>query len=129
MTFRFEVEKFLICSISALDACRWAFRELRDIAEMKFRFAEEEDACEYVTRVAGEAHQYAPAHVLKARVRSPLCSGITCCREAAPVHACTRALKCGTVTAIVDDYIIAHDTRDGHAKEIWCSLMRVCSSV
>jgi secreted Zn-dependent insulinase-like peptidase len=50
--------------------CRWAFRELRDIAEMKFRFAEEEDACEYVTRVAGEAHQYAPAHVLKVRVPS-----------------------------------------------------------
>lgn len=34
---------------------------------MKFRFAEEEDACEYVTRVAGEAHQYAPAHVLKVK--------------------------------------------------------------
>lgn len=32
---------------------------------MKFRFAEEEDACEYVTRVVGEMHQYAPPHILK----------------------------------------------------------------
>ncbi len=45
---------------------------MRDIAEMKFRFAEEEDACEYVTRLAGELHQYAPAHVLKACCLSKL---------------------------------------------------------
>ena len=32
---------------------------------MKFRFAEEEDACEYVTRLAGELHLYPPAHALK----------------------------------------------------------------
>ena len=34
--------------------CRWAFEELATIAEMKFRFAEEEDACEYVTRLAAD---------------------------------------------------------------------------
>ena len=34
--------------------CRWAFDELAKIAEMKFRFAEEEDACEYVTRLAAD---------------------------------------------------------------------------
>lgn len=46
---------------------RWVFNELRDIAEMKFRFAEEEDACEYVTRLAAEMHQFPPAHCLKVR--------------------------------------------------------------
>ena len=35
---------------------------------MKFRFAEEEDACEYVTRLAAELHLYAPAHALKVRL-------------------------------------------------------------
>eukprot|EP00208_Stichococcus_sp_RCC1054_P001535 CAMPEP_0206142388 /NCGR_PEP_ID=MMETSP1473-20131121/16665_1 /ASSEMBLY_ACC=CAM_ASM_001109 /TAXON_ID=1461547 /ORGANISM="Stichococcus sp, Strain RCC1054" /LENGTH=1083 /DNA_ID=CAMNT_0053537371 /DNA_START=256 /DNA_END=3510 /DNA_ORIENTATION=+ len=43
----------------------WVFKELRDIAEVKFRFAEEEDACEYVTRLAAELHMFAPAHALK----------------------------------------------------------------
>lgn len=50
------------------DVCRWVFKELRDIAEVKFRFAEEEDACEYVTRLAAELHMFAPAHALKVGV-------------------------------------------------------------
>ena len=32
---------------------------------MKFRFAEEEDACEYVTHLAADMRLYRPAHVLK----------------------------------------------------------------
>lgn len=44
---------------------RWAFDELRSIAEMKFRFAEEEDACEYVTHLAADMRLYRPPHVLK----------------------------------------------------------------
>ena len=32
---------------------------------MKFRFAEEEDACEYVTHLAADMPLYEPAHVLK----------------------------------------------------------------
>lgn len=56
---------------SSIFSDRWAFRELRDIAEMKFRFAEEEDACEYVTRLASELHLFAPAHVLKVCVHCP----------------------------------------------------------
>ena len=35
---------------------------------MKFRFAEEEDACEYVTHLSADLRLYRPAHVLKARL-------------------------------------------------------------
>lgn len=54
-----------------LGMVRWVFTELRDIAEMKFRFAEEEDACEYVTRLAAEMHQFPPAHCLKVHITVP----------------------------------------------------------
>ncbi len=47
------------------------FQELRETAEVKFRFAEEEDACEYVTRLAAELHLFAPAHALKVVTPSP----------------------------------------------------------
>jgi hypothetical protein len=49
--------------------CRWAFEEIRSIAEMKFRFSEEEDACEYVTRLAADMQIFDPAHVLKVGMR------------------------------------------------------------
>ena len=49
------------------------FQELRAIAEMKFRFAEEEDACEYVTRLASEIHLYPPAHALKVTTNLQSC--------------------------------------------------------
>ncbi len=43
---------------------RWVFDELAAIADLKFRFAEEEDACEYVSRLAADMPHYAPEHVL-----------------------------------------------------------------
>ena len=43
---------------------KWVFDELADIAQMRFRFAEEEDACEYTLRLAADAPYYAPQHLL-----------------------------------------------------------------
>ena len=43
---------------------RWVFDELAAIADLRFRFAEEEDACEYVSRLAADMPHYAPEHVL-----------------------------------------------------------------
>lgn len=43
---------------------KWVFDELADIAQMRFRFAEEEDACEYALRLAADAPYYAPQHLL-----------------------------------------------------------------
>lgn len=65
LQYRMATFTSTIIIVSSIFSNRWAFRELRDIAEMKFRFAEEEDACEYVTRLASELHLFAPAHVLK----------------------------------------------------------------
>ncbi len=43
---------------------QWIFDELAAIANLKFRFAEEEDACEYVARIAADMPHYAPEHAL-----------------------------------------------------------------
>ncbi|KAK9915769.1 hypothetical protein WJX75_003936 [Coccomyxa subellipsoidea] len=43
---------------------RWVFDELAAISNLKFRFAEEEDACEYVSRLAADMPHYAPEHAL-----------------------------------------------------------------
>ena len=43
---------------------KWVFDELADIAQMRFKFAEEEDACEYALRLAADAPYYAPEHLL-----------------------------------------------------------------
>ena len=43
---------------------KWVFDELANIAQMRFRFAEEEDACEYALRLAADAPYYAPEHLL-----------------------------------------------------------------
>ncbi|KAK9820983.1 hypothetical protein WJX81_000873 [Elliptochloris bilobata] len=43
---------------------RWAYDEMAAIAAMKFRFAEEEDACDYVARLAADMPHYAPEHAL-----------------------------------------------------------------
>jgi nardilysin len=42
----------------------WIFAELAAIKNMEFRFAEEEDASEYVTRLAAAAERYAPEHAV-----------------------------------------------------------------
>ena len=43
---------------------QWVFDELANIAQMRFKFAEEEDACEYALRLAADAPYYAPEHLL-----------------------------------------------------------------
>ena len=43
---------------------RWVFDELAAIAALKFQWAEEEDACELVARLASDMPLYAPAHAL-----------------------------------------------------------------
>ena len=43
---------------------KWVFDELANIAQMRFKFAEEEDACEYALRLAADAPYYAPEHLL-----------------------------------------------------------------
>ena len=43
---------------------RWAWDEMATIANMKFTFQEEEDACEFASRVAGDMHIYASEHPL-----------------------------------------------------------------
>jgi nardilysin len=40
--------------------------EIASIAAMKFRFAEEEDSCDLVTRLASSMGWIAPQHLLKA---------------------------------------------------------------
>jgi nardilysin len=43
---------------------RWVFEELGAIARLKFQWAEEEEACELVSRLACDMPLYAPAHAL-----------------------------------------------------------------
>lgn len=43
---------------------KWVFDELANIAQMRFKFAEEEDACEYALRLAADAPYCAPEHLL-----------------------------------------------------------------
>ena len=43
---------------------RWVFDELAAIAQLKFQFAEDEDACELVSRLASDMPLYAPQHAL-----------------------------------------------------------------
>ncbi len=44
---------------------RWVYEELAATAAMRFRFAEEEDPCDFVTRLAEDAPYYAPEHILQ----------------------------------------------------------------
>lgn len=50
--------------LRAQEPQKWVFDELANIAQMHFKFAEEEDACEYVLRLAADAPYYAPEHLL-----------------------------------------------------------------
>ena len=43
---------------------RWVFDELAAVAEQRFRFAEDEEASEYVSRLAASLPLYAPEHAL-----------------------------------------------------------------
>jgi len=43
---------------------RWVFDELAATAEQRFRFAEDEEASEYVSRLAASLPLYAPEHAL-----------------------------------------------------------------
>ena len=43
---------------------RWVFNELAAVAEQRFRFAEDEEASEYVSRLAASLPLYAPEHAL-----------------------------------------------------------------
>jgi secreted Zn-dependent insulinase-like peptidase len=44
----------------------WVYHELKAIADMKFRFLEEEDSCELVTRLASTMGWVEPQHLLVA---------------------------------------------------------------
>jgi nardilysin len=44
----------------------WVWDEIASIAAMKFRFAEEEDSCDLVTRLASSMGWVAPQHLLAA---------------------------------------------------------------
>ncbi|KAI8472962.1 MAG: Metalloenzyme, LuxS/M16 peptidase-like protein [Monoraphidium minutum] len=44
----------------------WVWRELKAISDFKFRFLEDEDSCDYVTRLAATLGVVAPQHVLAA---------------------------------------------------------------
>ena len=50
--------------LQAKGAQKWCFDELANIGQMRFKFAEEEDACEYALRLAADAPYYAPEHLL-----------------------------------------------------------------
>ena len=43
---------------------KWAWDEMKTIAEMKWRFLEEEDAADYVAQIAGDLHTYPTHHAL-----------------------------------------------------------------
>ena len=43
---------------------RFVFDELQAVKQQEFRFAEEEDGAEYVSRLAASAERYAPAHAV-----------------------------------------------------------------
>ena len=45
---------------------RWVWEELRDISGMRWRYQEEEEACEYVTRLAAALGWVEHQHVLMA---------------------------------------------------------------
>ena len=42
----------------------WVFKELAAVSEQRFRFAEDEEASEYVSRLAASLPLYAPEHAL-----------------------------------------------------------------
>lgn len=44
----------------------WVWQEMKAIADMRFKFQEEEDAMEVATRLASTMHLHAPEHVLVA---------------------------------------------------------------
>eukprot|EP00873_Tetraselmis_striata_P042477 jgi/Tetstr1/462741/TSEL_000701.t1 len=44
---------------------RWVYDELKAIADMRFMFQEEEDACEYCTNLAPNLHRFPPSHLLR----------------------------------------------------------------
>lgn len=44
----------------------WAYSELAAIAATKFQYANEEEACDYVTRLAADMLHYEPQHTLNA---------------------------------------------------------------
>lgn len=44
----------------------WAYAELAAIAATKFQYANEEEACDYVTRLAADMLHYRPEHTLNA---------------------------------------------------------------
>ena len=43
---------------------RWVYDELAAVAEQRFRFADDEEASEYVSRLAASLPLYAPEHAL-----------------------------------------------------------------
>lgn len=44
----------------------WVWQEMKAIADMRFKFQEEEDAMEVATRLASTMHLHAPEHILVA---------------------------------------------------------------
>lgn len=45
----------------------WVHQELKDIQDMRFRFAEEQDAMDTVTELASDLHRHPPKHTLLAQ--------------------------------------------------------------
>lgn len=45
---------------------KWVWEEIKSIADMKFRFLEEEDSCDLVTRLASTMAWVQPEHLLVA---------------------------------------------------------------
>ena len=43
---------------------KWVYDELAEVAKTKFQFQEEEDAVEYVERLASDMFMYKPPHIL-----------------------------------------------------------------
>ena len=43
---------------------QWVYQELAAVSATKFRFANEEEACDYVSRLAADMQYYAPEHTL-----------------------------------------------------------------
>ena len=71
---------------------RWVFDELAAVAEQRFRFAEDEEASEFVSRLAASLPLYAPKHALNGSYlheewRPELVSSRCRGQDPAPLHA------------------------------------------
>jgi secreted Zn-dependent insulinase-like peptidase len=90
----------------------WVWREMAAIADMKFRFHEEDDASDTVSRLAGLMHIREPHHLLVADFlhrdwRPDLVGGTACC-----THLMVTLLRSGSLLSLCGAYAGA-----GHWRE------------